>query len=110
MPIGQISQEAQKYGNMFMKKFRQVFSRKGTSTKNMEDVFRRLSITSYPLTSSSQKKKIRPSPEAIEKELSVEITNALALSTGELNYSDMEVYVIKSIFDKYNNLMNKLTS
>lgn len=70
LPIGQMSEEAQESCNKDIKKFRENFARKCDREKNVEDVFRRLLITSDPIISSLRKlpkKKLHSlSPDAIE--------------------------------------------
>ena len=55
LPIRQMSEEAQKSCNKFIKKFRRDFSRKCSRTKTMEDVICRLLVTSDPLISRLRK-------------------------------------------------------
>jgi len=70
LPIGQLSEEAQKARNKDIKRFREDFSRKCSRENTMQDIFNRLMITSDPYISSVRKlpqKSLKSLlPEAIE--------------------------------------------
>lgn len=62
LPIGQMTEEAQEALNKTIKKYREGFSRKFSRKQTMEDVFKRLLLSSDPLISNLRKlpkKKIR---------------------------------------------------
>lgn len=90
LPIGQLSEEAQEVRNKHIKRYREDFSRKCSRVKRMEDVFKRLLVTSNPYISSirklPQKKMKSLSKEAIGLLLSPEIPIA-----PRLNIEDSDV-------------------
>jgi len=58
LPIGQFSEESQEARNKDIKNYREGFSRKFSRIKNVENVFNRLLVSSYPFISS-----LRPLPQ-----------------------------------------------
>ena len=72
LPVGQLSEEAQEARNKDIKKYRKDFSRKCSRVKTMEDVFKRLLVTSDPYVSS-----IRKLPQKKMKSLTKEATGLL---------------------------------
>lgn len=55
LPIGMMSEEAQEARNKDIRKYREYYSRKNTRENNMEDVMKRLLISSDPYITSLQK-------------------------------------------------------
>ena len=101
LPIGQLSEDAQKSTNKLIKQYLLGFSRKFSRAKTMEDVFRRLLATTDPYISSLRKstpKKLRTLlPEAV----------ALLVPVAE-DYEDSDADAEETDFE-YNEDFNKET-
>lgn len=59
LPIGMLSEEVQESRNKSIRKFREHHARKFSRVTNIEDVFKRLLITSDPVVSLAKERKIK---------------------------------------------------
>ena len=75
LPIGQLSEDAQEARNKDIKKYREKHARKCSREKTMEDVFKRLLVSSDPLISSYQKMRPKTSDPLSSKVLKLLVSS-----------------------------------